>query len=118
MLRGAVVGATPARGEAIIGHISMGRRPIMPSPFPGMDPYLEQHWGDVHTRMVTYASDALRPFLPRDLRARVEERLVVSAADHTRPIYPDVRVFESSRRAERPANGATGHTVTVPHVIE
>ena len=22
----------------------------MPSPFPGMDPYLEAHWRDVHMR--------------------------------------------------------------------
>ncbi|MEX0701345.1 MAG: DUF4058 family protein [Planctomycetales bacterium] len=46
----------------------------MPSPFPGMDPWLEQHWGDVHTRFVTYCSDRLQTALPRDLRARVEER--------------------------------------------
>jgi len=24
----------------------------MPSPFPGMDPYLEAHWGDIHTRLM------------------------------------------------------------------
>ena len=46
----------------------------MPSPFPGMDPYLERHWGDVHTRLITSASDPLQKFLPKDLRARVEER--------------------------------------------
>jgi hypothetical protein len=23
----------------------------MQSPFPGMDSYLEQHWGDVHARL-------------------------------------------------------------------
>ena len=32
----------------------------MPSPFPGMDPYLEAHWGDVHTRLIVYGSDYLR----------------------------------------------------------
>ena len=33
----------------------------MRSPFPGMDPYLEQFWGDVHHRLITYASEtALR----------------------------------------------------------
>ena len=47
----------------------------MPGPFPGMDPWLEQHWGDVHTRLVTYCSDHLQGGLPRDLRARVEERV-------------------------------------------
>jgi hypothetical protein len=24
----------------------------MPNPFPGMDPYLEAHWSDVHARLV------------------------------------------------------------------
>jgi len=26
----------------------------MKSPFPGMDPYLEQHWRSVHHRLLTY----------------------------------------------------------------
>ncbi len=40
----------------------------MHNPFPGMDPYLEQHWGDVHHRLVQYASDQLQEHLPADLR--------------------------------------------------
>jgi hypothetical protein len=67
----------------------------MASPFPGMDPYLESHWGDIHTRLIIYASDQLRPRLPKDLRARVEERVFVEAEDQRqRSIYPDVRVVE------------------------
>ena len=31
----------------------------MPSPFPGMDPYLEAHRRDVHARLIIYASDAI-----------------------------------------------------------
>lgn len=29
------------------------------SPFPGMDPYLETHWGDLHSRLVVYMSDQI-----------------------------------------------------------
>jgi hypothetical protein len=29
----------------------------MNSPFPGMDPYLERHWGDILQRIVTYTCD-------------------------------------------------------------
>ena len=47
----------------------------MKSPFPGMDPYLEAHWGDIHQRIVLYAADQLQGQLPSDLRARVEERV-------------------------------------------
>lgn len=74
----------------------------MPSPFPGMDPYLEAHWGDVHTSLVTYARDQLQAKLPDDLVARAEEYLAVEveAEEKPRSYYPDVRV------SEQPANGA------------
>ena len=90
----------------------------MPSPFPGMDPYLEKHWGDFHTRLITYASDHLQKVLPRDLRARVEERLVVTGIGRPRPIFPDVRVFETRHKPRRPTNGAVGVVVDGPMLIE
>ena len=68
----------------------------MPSPFPGMDPYLERHWGDVHTRLITYSSDQLQTVLPKDLRARVQERVVVSQWEHLR----------TSENASREPSGA------------
>jgi len=51
----------------------------MKSPFPGMDPYLEAHWLDVHSRLVAYAADALNEVLPETLVARMEERVAVEA---------------------------------------
>ena len=45
----------------------------MKSPFPGMDPYLEAHWGDVHTTLMVYARNQLNEQLPGDLAARVGE---------------------------------------------
>jgi hypothetical protein len=72
----------------------------MPSPFPGMDPYLEAHWGDVHQRLVTYAAHQLQERLPPGLKARMQERVFVqSALGPERPIFPDVRVFERRRPA-------------------
>ncbi|MBI3268310.1 MAG: DUF4058 family protein [Planctomycetes bacterium] len=69
----------------------------MPSPFPGMDPYLERHWRDVHSRLIIYACDQLQPRLPPDLRARVEERVMVDTPDgESRSIAPDVRIVETS----------------------
>jgi hypothetical protein len=91
---------------------------IMPSPFPGMDPYLERHWGDVHTRLVTYASDHLQKLLPRGLRARVEERVVVAEWDRPRSLYPDVRVIEGGRVSRRPGKGGSSTAVAQPLVIE
>ena len=67
----------------------------MPSPFPGMDPYLEAHWRDVHTTLVVYIRDALQDALPPQLRARVEERVVLEGDEGLGdPLYPDIRVIE------------------------
>jgi hypothetical protein len=67
----------------------------MRSPFPGMDPYLEQHWRDVHSRLVIYACDQMQEYLPEELFARVEERVYVeNPLSDDRSIYPDVRVVE------------------------
>jgi hypothetical protein len=70
----------------------------MKSPFPGMDPYLEKHWRDVHASLVIYARDQLQPSLPADLFARVEERVYVENEEgNERSMYPDVRVVEHGR---------------------
>ncbi|MCY2992152.1 MAG: DUF4058 family protein [Planctomycetota bacterium] len=80
----------------------------MASPFPGMDPYLEQFWRDVHARLIIYAADQLQGRLPGDLRARVEERVVVeSGAGEERNVYPDIRIVE---RGRGPAGAATTET--------
>jgi hypothetical protein len=87
----------------------------MASPFPGMDPYLEQFWGDVHQRLVTYACDQLQGALPGDLRARIQERVFVESPTAERNMYPDVRVVERGRRLGRgPAAPAGGVAVAEP----
>src|SRR4051812_17738104 len=90
----------------------------MPSPFPGMDPYLEKHWGDVHSSLVIYARNQLQRVLPKDLRSRVEERVVIAGLGRSRSVYPDVRVIETERKSHRPARGAARVAVTEPLVIE
>lgn len=85
------------------------------SPFPGMDPWLEFHWGDVHTRLTTYASDQLQPQLPTGLRARVEEYVAVEADDESAEslgcFAPDVRILE---RPDAPAeSGGTATAVAM-----
>ena len=70
----------------------------MNSPFPGMDPYLEQYWSDVHSRLTIYSSDQLNQSLPPGLFARCETRLVVQdfEDDHERWVRPGVVVTEFS----------------------
>lgn len=62
----------------------------MPSPFPGLDPYLEAHWRDVHTALMIYARDAIHDQLPGDLFARVEEGVQIDSDDDRRSVSPDV----------------------------
>ena len=77
----------------------------MKSPFPGMDPYLERHWGDVHQRIATYICDGLQSRLPGDLRARMQERVYIELPGARRAVYyPDVRVVE--RPGPGPGPGA------------
>src|SRR5438132_10567657 len=90
----------------------------MPSPFPGMDTYLEQHWGDVHSSLVIYVRNQLQKVLPKDLRARVEERVLVTGLSRPRSLYPDVRVIDAERRSRRAGKGAAAVAMAEPVVIE
>ncbi len=93
----------------------------MPSPFPGMDPYLERYWLDVHQRLIIYASDLLQPRLPTGLRARVQERVFVETEEgRSRTLYPDVHVVEMptpgpSRKVEEGIAVAQPLVVHVEH---
>ncbi len=51
----------------------------MPSPFPGMDPYLEEsrRWPDVHQSLITYIRDALQPAVRPHYHARMGERVYI-----------------------------------------
>jgi hypothetical protein len=90
----------------------------MKSPFPGMDPYLEQHWRDVHASLLTYIRDALQEILPRDLLARIEEQVTI---DPDRPprkgayFHPDVSISEPWIQA--PVVQETDLAVAVPLIF-
>ena len=91
----------------------------MKSPFPGMDPYLESHWRDIHHSFLTYARDALQEHLPGDLRARLEERVFVEPDfDDGRSIYPDLRVIEyPPGRSDAAGAAVAGTAVAEPIII-
>lgn len=80
---------------------------VMKSPFPGMDPYLEAHWLDVHAALIMYARDQIQPQLGQGLRARVEERLVLESPFNGHNVYPDVRIVETAptRKTFVPTSG-------------
>ncbi len=67
----------------------------MPSPFPGMDPYVELQWPDVHLSLIAEGRRALNRSLPTGLVARSETRVVVEPIDEGGtfvPVRPELRV--------------------------
>ena len=64
----------------------------MPSPFPGMDPWLEddETFPDLHEKLLVYLGDALNAVLPPGYRARARTRVWVD--DEARR-EPDVSVL-------------------------
>jgi hypothetical protein len=69
----------------------------MPSPFPGMNPYLEQPagWQDFHNTFLIAVREELAPQLRPDYFARVEEHVYIHeyGTDDRRPLgRPDVSV--------------------------
>jgi hypothetical protein len=90
----------------------------MRSPFPGMDPYLEQYWGDIHHRLIVYLSDALQKELPGDLRSRVDERVFVEPDEgQPRNIVPDVRVVERGRQLHPRLRAGNGVATAEPPIV-
>ena len=70
----------------------------MPSPFPGMDPFLEGQgfWQDFHTRLLTYCSDSINGALPGHYAALIEERisLVDLTGEALGGFRPDVSIVQ------------------------
>lgn len=93
----------------------------MPSPFPGMDPYLEARWSDVHAALCPAIRAALQPLLPAGLRARANEEVLLEASGGERlgRFEADAVVVEGKPRADppRPVGARTGGLVE-PILVE
>jgi hypothetical protein len=96
----------------------------MPSPFPGMDPYLEDpaFWPDFHHRFIDCWCEAVADALPETYDARLDERvnLVQVTPEIIKLIYPDGAVSKGDRPSR--SNGAVAGTllmepVTIPHEV-
>lgn len=93
------------------------------NPFPGMNPFLERHWSDVHTKLITYIADALGESLPDDLTARSEEHItLVNEAGEDSTLRADVAVVESWKQGVSPKwqpekTENSGVTLSEPQII-
>src|SRR5437667_3645887 len=85
----------------------------MRSPFPGMDPWLELSWRDVHASLIIYIRNQLQRQLPEPLVARAEEDVRVEIEDEPPGLVrPDVVVDEGFP----PPGGGGGTAIAAPPV--
>ncbi|MDX1945861.1 MAG: DUF4058 family protein [Pirellulaceae bacterium] len=90
----------------------------MPSPFPGMDPYLEKpaSWPNLHLLLIASANALLKPLLrPRGYLVCIGERVWVT--EPGRPHYPDVAVVERPRLSPPPVAGVSTLEADAPVLV-
>lgn len=93
----------------------------MPSPFPGMDPYLEHPgmWPEVHHRLISAIADALEQTLSLNYRVAIEKRTYLSVPEDSVLVgIPDVSVYHQTETnittAVIPETRSASMTVTLP----
>lgn len=96
----------------------------MPSPFPGMDPYLEHPslWPDVHHEFISQIRAALNPRLRPNYIARVETRMYVSDVDDPgrQVMIPDLRVDtrpKGKAKAQKPGRAGSAVEIAEPIIF-
>lgn len=95
----------------------------MPSPFPGMDPYLEDNagWPDVHHRLLTTIGDQLADQVSPHFIVRIEERVYITDEldDPGYPkLIPDVVVTTAAGRPSPVQAWPSAATITAPVLID
>lgn len=86
----------------------------MPSPFPGMDPYLERRnvWPDVHSALIVATRDALAPQVAPAYYVAIEERTYIVALDSAEFIgRPDVAIVTAPTEARPTSEAETATAV-------
>src|SRR5438128_3133792 len=87
----------------------------MPSPFPGMDPFLEdpEIFPNLHHDLITFLQGTLKSLLPRPYFAAVSTRVWVELG--RRAVEPDVDVLHKNQpRAQREDRGKGVALLTAP----
>src|SRR5438874_11038244 len=90
----------------------------MPSPFPGMDPYVEtRSWATFHFHLIASLSDALVPAIRPRYALRVEDRVYLEhETEAPRHIRPDITVIHDGGVPLRGERSAVA-TVAAPVVV-
>jgi Protein of unknown function (DUF4058) len=92
----------------------------MPSPFPGMDPYLEHPsaWTNIHHRLITAIADVLAPQLLPKYQILIEERIYqVESEDSILIGVPDVTIQRIGSKTIATGNVALSEPDTQPRSV-
>jgi hypothetical protein len=100
------------------GYIA--RVPAPRNPFPGMNPFFQADWDDVHINLLTSIQSAISEELPSDLMVRAEERVQVAEVEKAYRV--DVAIVEPWENGFPPVwrpedQSARSTTVTEPLII-
>jgi hypothetical protein len=78
----------------------------MPSPFPGVDPFIEDQglWQDFHHTFINYWREAIAAVLPDDYVVRIDERfeIVETLQPVARHRLPDIAIVQTEDEAASP----------------
>jgi Protein of unknown function (DUF4058) len=91
----------------------------MPSPFPGMDPYLEGRrlWPDVHHALITTIRDALAPQVAPAYFVAIEERAYIVEAERGESVsLPDAAVIAAADGGK--ASGGVATATALAHAVQ
>ena len=93
----------------------------MPSPFPGMDPYLEGSlWMSIHSQLTAEIARQLAPAAPKYLALTTERFVLDETSDvyvATTSIYPDVSVVDTGAKSSGPGGVATAAPIRLATVV-
>lgn len=91
----------------------------MPSPFPGMDPFLEEpnRWPDLHSRLNNAISELIARQVVPNFTVHIEERVHIASPEEIRRqiIAPDAYLVQ--REAHAAGRGSTA-TISPPALVE
>lgn len=69
------------------------------NPFPGINPWMQHRWTDVHSTLITYIRDALAQTLSAEFRVSSEEAVnVVGGAEDGQRYYTDVGIRDVAKK--------------------
>ena len=89
----------------------------MPSPFPGMDPYLEQpaYWPDVHASLMFIFRTQMNAQLPEGFQAKIETELRIEGRRNR--MRPDVAITVARNRPRETGNIAVAELVQSQNAV-